>query len=76
MSTPNWIDKKQEFPPTGVFCWVVWNGYVQRIAYKRVGVGYACKHGYAWESAFEVGESVMKDEDVSHWMLVPPSPPK
>lgn len=66
-----WIDVKQELPPTGKWCLVVWNGHVQRVAYKRVGHGFACADGYSWESAIAVGDSVMPDEDVTHWMPYP-----
>lgn len=69
-----WISVKNRMPVTGSLCLVVCWNTVQHISYRRVGIGFACEHGYAWDMASGEGDSI-PDHEVTHWMYLP-EPPK
>jgi len=47
---------------------------VQKIAYCRTGIGYACADGYVWETAYDIGGDPIPDEEVTHWHPLPCAP--
>ena len=70
-----WISTSARMPLTGASCFIVYAGTVQQIAYKRVGIGFACADGYKWETACDLGCAPILDAEVTHWMPMP-EPPK
>lgn len=68
-----WISVKDKLPVTGALCLVVCAGVVQNIAYRRIGIGFACKWGYAWKDALEEWDSI-PDNEVTHWQPLPDAP--
>ena len=62
-------------PPTGAAVTIVWSGTVQHVAYRRVGIGYACAGGYEWVAALHSDQDPIPDEQVTHWKPLP-DPPK
>jgi len=65
---------EQDLPKVGEPVLVVWNGCVQKIAYCRTGIGYACADGYVWETAYDIGGDPIPDEEVTHWHPLPCAP--
>ena len=67
-----------DLPEVGVPVLVVWNGCVQKIAYVRTGIGFACTEGYVWETAYDIGYDPIPDGEVTHYapLLDPPPAPR
>ena len=74
LNRPKWILTSDCKPLTGAPCWVVYSGTVQQIAYRRVGIGFACSDGYEWESACDLDTDPIPDNEVTHWMPLPEAP--
>jgi hypothetical protein len=62
-----WISAKDNPPTTGMACLVVWSGYVQRVAYRRMGLGFACVDGYEWRNDADVDADPIPDGEVTHY---------
>lgn len=73
MASDGWISVTKKLPATGALSWIVWSGTVQNISYRRVGLGFACADGYAWEPADGEGDSI-PDDEVTHWREIPAPP--
>lgn len=69
-----WVSVEERLPQTGECCLVVWSGHVQRVSYRRVGVGFACADGYEWETSDCIGSDPIPDGQVTHWMPLPAPP--
>jgi hypothetical protein len=73
-----WVNAKDRKPPIGFDCLIVASGVTQKIAYRRVGIGFACAGGYEWVTALNIGADALQDEDVNFWQYLqdPPGKPK
>jgi len=69
-----WIATSDEPPQTGAECLIVYDGVVQRIAYQRMGMGFACADGYEWRPADEIVCDPIHDSEVTHWRPLPTPP--
>jgi hypothetical protein len=63
----------ENVPQTGALCLIVWADTVQTVAYRRVGLGFACRDGYVWEPAHGEGDCI-PDGEVTHWQPLPNPP--